>query len=261
MTLKNHLIAAGLTFATLSATLAQTAETKETPKAEAKAEATWTPIFNGKDLDGWTPKFKGSELGVNLNDTFIVKDGLLTVDYSKWESFKGEFGHLFYKTPYSNYNIRGTYRFIGEQVKGGPKWALRNNGFMLHCQDPKTMKLGQNFPNSIEVQLLGGLGEEDRPNLNICTPGTQIHWQGKLTKEHVVRPQGPTFHGDQWVTVEVQVRGDKFTHIAEGKVVCEYDNIQLDDGTPVKKGYISIQAETAPIQFKSIEIQVLPDEE
>jgi len=223
--------------------------------AQEEKKENWIQLFNGKDLTGWTPKFKGSDLGVNYKDTFKVEDGLLTIDYSKWDKFSGEFGHLYYKTPYSHYKIRSTYRFVGKQVKGGPGWANRNNGFMLHCQDPKTIGKNQDFPNSIEVQLLGGLQEgKNRGTLNICTPGTHLHWNGKLTKGHVINTGGPTFHGDQWVTVEIEVRGDNFKHIANGKVVCEYDKTQLNDGTLLTKGYISIQAETAPIQFKSIEL-------
>ncbi|MGC6427020.1 MAG: 3-keto-disaccharide hydrolase [Akkermansiaceae bacterium] len=222
--------------------------------AEKKASEKWIPLFNGENLDGWTPKFSGSDLGVNYKDTFKVENKLLTIDYSQWEEFSGEFGHLFYKTPYSHYRIRATYRFIGKQVKGGPGWANRNNGFMLHCQDPKTIKKDQDFPNSIEVQFLGGFGKGDRGTLNICTPGTHLHWQGKLTKAHVINTKGPTIHGDDWVTVEIEVRGDKFKHIANGKVVCEYDKTQLDDGTPLTRGYIAIQAETAPIEFKKIEL-------
>lgn len=220
----------------------------------------WIPLFNGKDLDGWTPKFTKHELGENFRDTFRVEDGLLKIDYSKWDRFDREFGHLFYKTPYSHYRLRATYRFVGEQVKDGPEWALRNNGLMIHCQDPKTMKKDQEFPDSIEVQLLGGLGEGDRGTLNICTPGTQLVWKGELTKAHVIDTGGPTFHGDQWVTVEVEVRGDKLIrHSVGDTVVCEYTGTQLDDGTPLTEGYISIQAETTPTEFKTIEL--LPLEE
>lgn len=233
------------------------AEAEESPSPDQADQ--WIPLFNGKDLDGWTPKFKGSDLGVNFRDTFKVVDGLITVDYSKWDEFRGEFGHLYYKTPYSHYRLRGTYRFIGEQVKGGPGWARRNNGFMLHCQDPKTIKKNQDFPDSIEVQLLGGFGKGERGTLNICTPGTHLHWQGKLTKAHVINTGGPTFHGDQWVTVEIEVRGDSFKHLVDGKVVCEYDKTQLNDGTQLTSGYLSIQAETAPIQFKSIELMPLTE--
>ncbi|MGB6221961.1 3-keto-disaccharide hydrolase [Haloferula sp.] len=227
---------------------------------DSTSKETWIQLFNGKDLDGWTPKFKGHELGVNLHDTFKVEDGLLVIDYSKWEEFNGKFGHLFYKTPYSHYRLRATYRFVGEQVKGGPAWAIRNNGFMIHCQDPKTLAKDQDFPNSIEVQLLGGLGKGDRGTLNICTPGTQLVWDGALNKNHVIETGGPTFDGDQWVSVEIEVRGDEvIKHIVGDTVVCEYSKPQLDDGTPLTGGYISIQAESSPTEFKSIELLPLDD--
>lgn len=243
------IVIAALSFSLLPAD--QHSDQKESSKV---AEEKWIPLFNGKDLTGWTPKFSGSELGENYKNTFIVKDGLLTIDYSNWEKFNKEFGHLFWKTPYSHYKIRATYRFIGEQVKDGPGWATRNNGFMLHCQDPKTIEKDQDFPTSIEVQLLGGLGKGERGTLNICTPGTQLHWQGELNTKHVIKTGGPTTHGDEWVSVEIEVRGDKFKHIAKGKTVCEYDHVQLDDGSPLTSGYIAIQAETSPTQFKSIEL-------
>lgn len=222
---------------------------------EADKKPEWIQLFNGKDLDGWTPKFSKHELGENYRDTFRVDDGILKVDYSKWDKFNGEFGHLFYKTPYSHYRIRATYRFVGEQIAGGPGWAVRNNGLMLHCQDPKTMKKDQDFPNCIEVQLLGGNGKDERSTLNIVTPGTHVVWKGELQKAHVLEAGGPTFHGDQWVTVEVEVHGDKLIkHIVGDTVVCEYSKPQLDDGTPVTGGYISIQAETTSTEFKKIEL-------
>jgi hypothetical protein len=231
--------------------------------ASAHAQEAWISIFNGKDLADWTPHFSGHPLGENYRDTFEVKDGLLRVTYDKWPEFKGEFGHLYYKTPYSHYRLRATYRFIGEQVKGGDDWAKRNNGLMIHCQDPKTLQQNQNFPNSIEAQLLGGLGEDhgERSTLNICTPGTHIVFKGELCKDHVIYTGGPTIHGDDWVTVEVEVRGDQAKHIINGKTVCEYSKIQLDDGTPLTSGYIAIQAETAPIEFKTIELLPLENKE
>ena len=129
------------------------------PKADPKD---WIQLFNGKNLDGWTPKFAKHDLGENYNDTFRVEDGLLKVRYDKWQTFDGEFGHMFYKDPFSYYVIAAEYRFVGEQVKGaGPSlaWAIRNNGLMLHAPDPKTMLKDQDFPISIEVQLLGGFGK------------------------------------------------------------------------------------------------------
>ena len=57
--------------------------------------------------------------------------------YDKWTGFNGEFGHIFYKEPFSYYLLAAEYRFVGEQVPGGPAWAIRNNGLMLHMPEPE----------------------------------------------------------------------------------------------------------------------------
>jgi hypothetical protein len=148
------------------------------------AEPQWIDLFNGKDLSNWQVKFTGFPLGDNFRDTFLVENGVLKVSYDKWPRFDGEFGHLFTKSSYSNYRLRVEYRFVGDQVEGGPLWAYRNNGMMLHSQSPETMALDQEFPVSIEAQMLGGQGEEPRPNGNVCTPGTNMVMEGFLVTQH-----------------------------------------------------------------------------
>jgi len=230
-------------------------------KKAGKGDGEWIQLFDGKSLEGWTPKFKGHELGENYLNTFQVKDGILCVNYDKYESWGNKFGHLFYKEKFSHYILRVEYRFVGDQVKGGPGWAKRNNGLMLHGQDPKTMKKDQDFPNSLEVQLLGGFGKGKRSTLNLCTPGTHVVIDGKLQKRHCIKSTSKTYHGDQWVTVEVEVRGNKvFRHKIDGKVVFEFNNPQLDDGTPLSGGTISLQAESHPTQFRKIELKKLTPE-
>lgn len=230
-------------------------DTATTTEAEA---GQWIQLFNGKDLTDWTPKFQKHEVGVNFLNTFRVEGGLLTVSYDQWEKFGGEFGHLFFHKPFSHYRLRATYRFVGEQVPGGPTWAIRNNGLMLHCQKAETIPVNQMTPHCIEAQLLGGNGTDERGTLNIVPLGTQIVWKGELIKKGVQETGGPTFHGDDWVTVEVEVRGDHVKHIVGDKTVCEY-TIQNTDGTPRTSGYIAIQAETGPTQFKSIELLELAE--
>lgn len=220
----------------------------------------WTQLFNGKDLTGWTPKFKGEDLGTNYKNTFRVEDGLLRVCYDKYEKWDRNFGHLFYKSEFSHYILRAEYRFVGEQVKGGPGWAYRNNGLMIHGQTAESMKKDQDFPNSIEVQLLGGKpgGTGKRTTLNLCTPGTHVVYDGKLQKRHVINSNSETYHGDKWVTVEVEVLGGKvIRHKIDGKVVLEYTKPQLNDGTILEKGTISLQAESSPTDFRKIEVKVL----
>lgn len=230
----------------------------------------WVPLFNGKNLDGWTPKITGYDLGVNHNDTFRVEDGLLRVKYDKYDTFGTKFGHLFHKEKFSHYVLRVEYRFVGDQCKGGPGWAFRNSGAMLHCQDPATMRKEQEFPVSIEGQLLGGNGKDPRTTGNVCSPGTNIVMNGKLITQHCNSSKSKTFHGDQWVTAEFEVNGGgKIRHFINGELVLEYEQPQLDQRDAdakklikdkkllLEEGYISLQAESHPIDFRKVEIKLL----
>jgi len=234
----------------------------------------WIQLFNGKNLDGWTPKIRYQELGKDPGKTFRVEDGKLVVRYDAktYPEFKETFGHLFYKQKFSHYRIRVEYRFVGRQVQGGPGWALRNSGIMLHGQDPKTMAKDQDFPVSIEVQLLGGDGKNKRTTSNLCTPGTNVVKGGKLFTNHCTGSSSKTYHGEQWVTAEVEVRGDKvIRHIIDGKVVLQYEQPQLDpkskdakklikDGKLLlKEGSISLQSESHPVEFRKVELLKLAE--
>jgi hypothetical protein len=231
----------------------------------------WISLFNGRDLTGWTPKFAGFEPGENYRHTFRVEGGVLKVSYDEYETFNGEFGHLFYKDSYSHYRIRVEYRFVGRQTPGGPAWGFRNSGIMIHGQAPESMTREQNFPVSIEVQLLGGDGEEERSTANLCTPGTHVEMEGELVTRHCTNSRSPTFHGDRWVTVEVEVQGGEvIRHFVDGEAVLEYQKPQLDGGDADAKrliaagaemmltgGTISLQAESHPLEFRRVELLVL----
>jgi hypothetical protein len=230
-------------------------------------EPQWISLFNGQNLDGWTPKFAGHELGDNYLNTFRVEDGVLKVSYNEYEKFDNKFGHIFYKEKFSHYKFRCQYRFVGEQVPEGPSWAFRNNGVMVHCQDPASMAVAQNFPVCIEVQLLGGNGQEQRSTANLCTPGTNVVLNGQLELQHCINSISETFHGDQWVTCEIEVsRGDSIKHFINGELVLAYEKPQYDerdadaqklikDGNLViTEGYIALQAESHPTEFRNIKI-------
>src|SRR4030043_1397061 len=179
----------------------------------------WIRIFNGKNLDGWIPKVAGCELGENYKNTFRVENGILRVCYDEYEKFENHFGHLFYKNSFSNYRIRAEYRFTGEQTPDAPGWAFRNSGIMVHCQDPLTMGKDQNFPVCVEVQLLGGDGTNERSTANVCSPGNHIFMNGELVTRHCNNSSSKTYHGDQWVTMEVEVRGhDSIRHFINGEL-------------------------------------------
>lgn len=232
------------------------------------ASEDWIPLFNGSDLSNWKIKFTGQELGVNLHNTFRVEDGIFKVSYDEWEDFNGEFGHIYTDSAWSHYRMRVEYRFVGDQVNGGPAWAYRNNGIMFHSQAAETVTLDQEFPVSIEAQMLGGNGVDERPNGNVCSPGTHIVMRGELVTIHCNNSSSSTNHGDDWVTMEIEVKGsESVKHWINGVLVLEYSGIQLDPtdpdaqallangaDIPLGAGHIAMQAETAPIEFRRIEL-------
>ena len=228
----------------------------------------WIQAFNGKNLDGWVMKIAGYPLGENFGNTFRVENGILKVSYDQYPEFENRFGHLFYRTKFSHYIVAAEYRFVGEQAKGAPAWALRNNGIMIHCQAPETMGKDQDFPISVEVQLLGGGPTGERSTANMCSPGTEVFHNGEMVKSHCINSTSQTYRGEQWVRVEAEVLGSEHVRtMVDGKTVLEFGKLQMGggnvshfdpavkkDGAPLGEGYIALQGESAPTEFRKVEI-------
>ena len=234
------------------------------------ANGEWQSIFNGENLDGWTIKFSGQQLNVNFRDTFQIEDGMLRVVYENYETFDDAYAHIFYKEKLSHYRLKMEYRFTGEQTPKSEVWNNRNSGVMFHSQSPESMYFDQDFPASVEAQLLGGLSDGvERQTANICTPGTDFHVDGELYSEHCYRSSSKTYHGDQWVKVEIEVRGDQvIRHFVNDELVFEYEKTRIipneEDSAhfitepfPLKDGYIALQAESHPIDFRNIMLMKL----
>jgi Domain of Unknown Function (DUF1080) len=241
----------------------------------------WTPIFNGKDLSGWDIKISGQPINDNYKNTFRVEDGMMRVIYDQYQNFDEKYGHIYYKKPYSYYIVRFKYRFQGNQTPGGAIWNNRNSGIMVHSQSAQSLTFNQTFPMSLEMQLLGGLGKGERHTGNLCSPGTQAYMQGSLRPAHCIDSDSKTYDGDQWVDAEAIVLGDSVVHhVINGDTVLTYNKTQIGggfvdekqgwgiakmddaaieawkkkDGTALKTGYIALQAESHPIDFKTIEV-------
>jgi hypothetical protein len=271
-----RLRAAGLDSAPLVLVGPEGARAHNRPPASTGPQAGWTPLFNRRDLDGWTPKFAGRPLGENYKQTFRVENGLLKVRYDRYARFTGEFGHLFFKTPFSRYRVRVEYRFTGRQVEGAPAWALLNSGVMLHSQAPDSMGRDQSFPVSIEAQILGDDGTGKRTTGNVCTPGTLVAVSGRLVRDHCIVLSPKAVPPGRWTTMEIEVRGgESIRHFVDGQVVASYEQPQLDPddtdgaaqklvrgGDPLLRGgYIALQAESHPIEFRKVELRLLAEGE
>ena len=236
----------------------------------------WTNLFDGDSLNGWEMKIAGYELNNNYRNTFSVKDGAIRVSYENYDSFDDKFGHIFYtKSKFKNYHLKIDYRFYGEHANlfknEDEAWNYKNSGVMLHSEDPSKMFIDQEFPVSIEAQFLGGSGERDRPTLNMCSPGTEVDINGSQAMDHCISSSSNTYHNENWISVEFIVYSDSIVHHVIGKdTVMTYSNIKivgeyLSDnflnkvGEPLNEGYISLQSEGHPIEFKNIRIRELTD--
>lgn len=235
-----------------------------------RAEAPWRPLFDGRTLDGWTPKIAGHPLGDNYRATFIVRDRAITVSYAGYDRFAGQFGHLFYKTPFAAYRLRLRYRLLEPGIADAPTWAHSNSGVMFHAQRPESMGLAQPFPVSFEFQILGPDGPGPRPTGSVCSPGTNLTIGGVIAKTHCVTSSGPTIPNETWTRLELEVSASgEVTHRINGQVVHRYAGLELDpldrDARPLiaerggvlalSEGYIALQSEGHPIAFRDIELQ------
>jgi Domain of Unknown Function (DUF1080) len=229
----------------------------------------WKSLFNGKDIDNWVTKINHHETGVNYGNTFRVEDGMIKVRYDQYDRFNEQFGHLYYKQPYAYYHLVFEYRFTGIWRKDAPEYTIKNSGVMFHSQDPKTMPKEQDWPISVEFQLLAGLGDgKPRPTGNMCSPGTDVLFEGKIDSRHCINSTSKTYEGEQWVKGEIIVLGDSLiTHIINGDTVLQYSKPQIGggvvnnydpaiklDGKLLKEGFIALQSEGQEVDFRNIKI-------
>ncbi len=234
----------------------------------------WISLFNGKDMDDWMVKINHHEVGENFGNTFRVEDGILQVRYDEYGAFNDQFGHLYYKQPYSHFHLVVEYRFVEGWQQDAPEYTIKNSGIMFHSQDPRSMNVDQDWPISVEFQLLAGLGDgKERPTGNMCSPGTDVVYEGKVDPRHCINSSSQTYEVDQWVRAELIVLGDSLvTHLINGDTVLQYTKPQIGggvvnnydpalkrDGQLLKEGFIALQSEGQSIDFKKVELLDLSD--
>ena len=229
----------------------------------------WISLFNGKDIKDWIPKINHHDVGVDSANTFRVEDGIIKVRYDKYDSFNAQFGHLYYKQPFSYYHLVVEYRITGDWRRDAPSYIVRNSGVMFHSQDPKTMPRHQDWPISVELQLLAALDNgAPRPTGNMCSPGTDVVYNGKIDPRHCIESTSKTYKLDEWVRAELIVLGDSLVkHIINGDTVLQYSKPQIgggvvnnydpkikQDGKLLTEGFIALQSEGQPVDFRKVEL-------
>ena len=235
-------------------------------------ENEWIKLFNGKDINDWTVKVHHHDAGVNFGNTFRVEDNMIKVRYDQYDDFNDQFSHLYYNQPFSHFHLIVEYRFTGELQKGAPEYTLLNSGVMYHSQDPRSMKKEQNWPISVEMQFLAGLNDgQPRPTGNMCSPGTDIVYEGKVYDGHCLNSSSKTYDKNEWVRAELIVLGDSLiTHIINGDTVLQYskptmgggvvngyDSTLWVPGKALNSGFIALQSEGQPIDFRRVELRNL----
>jgi hypothetical protein len=248
----------------------QTGSEKKKP-VQGQDKGEWISIFNGKNLDGWIPKVTGYTAGENPLNLFSVENGILKVDYSKYKKFNGRFGHLFYKDKLSSYMLHVEYRFHGELLSDAPGYCYRNSGVMIHSQSAASMDVEQNWPVSIEVQLLGSTDSVKQKTANICTPGTTVFYKGSFTNEHCVSSTSKYYFDNEWVNLDIIVhKGKTISMVIDRDTVLIVskpqiggfllpENYPVATGTVLEDGYIALQAEGTNIDFRKVELKILDE--
>lgn len=234
-----------------------------------KEKENWISLFNGKNIKNWTVKIHHHEVGENFGNTFRVEDGLIKVRYDQYEQFNERYGHLYFNTPYSYYHLTMEYRFTGVWRKDAPSYTNLNSGVMFHSQDPRTMLKEQDWPISVEMQFLAGLGDgKPRPTGNMCSPGTDVIFEGKKDPRHCINSTSKTYPKEEWVKADLIVLGDSLiTHFINGEQVLQYAKPQIGggvanrydptlkiDGKLLKEGFIALQSEGQEIDFRNIKL-------
>jgi hypothetical protein len=232
----------------------------------------WQILFNGKDLDDWVVKIHQHEVGDNYANTFRVVDEIIQVNYDDYDTFDNRYGHLFYKEPFSSFHLKFEYRFTDQWMEDAPSYTYRNSGVMFHSQDPNSILKDQDWPISVEYQMLAReVDGQARPTGNMCSPGTEIFYEGTLFPNHCLNSSSPTFEWNEWVKADLIVYNDSLIiHMVNGDTVLRYSkphiggavangfdpNVKID-GKALTSGYIGLQAEGQGVEFKEIKLRKL----
>lgn len=248
-------------------------------------DSLWIDLFNPKDTSlatNWDIKITGRALNVDPLGTFkrVISgnDTVLEVSVANYTNFNGQYGHIGYKhRPFNYYIVRVEHQFYGNQASGNPgSWAFQNNGIMHHSQSAASMTTNQDFPISLEAQLLGpgNTGADDNSSMNLCTPGTAFYTAatgGSVNTNHCVSAatkDRSTALAPNWAWASVEAYSDSIIryYFKDSLVYTFYRPVYYagnvanpPSNTPANNtrltgGYILFQSESHGTRFRKIQL-------
>jgi Domain of Unknown Function (DUF1080) len=229
------------------------------------ASGGWVKIFNGQDLTGWSSLIHKSAYKQDPYNTFRADavNHVIKVTYEDYPntSFDDRCGLLYYDKLLTNYRVRVTYRFLEPQATNPVSWGKNNSGLMIFGIAPAQVTGDPEFPPLIEIQLLGANSAGGSTTPNMCTPGgmTMKKSTAACGDNHTGVAPPPAA---EWATVEAEV------HVKGDTKVFQYPDMTTPvitmsgpvyDGKDVTAGYLSLQSESQPVEFKDVELMELPE--
>src|SRR5690606_12941880 len=196
-------------------------------------------LFNGSDLSGWHVDVPAMDEDTQVQNPFIVRDGMLV-------SLGEPQGHLITDAEYENYKLDVEYRFAG---KPG------NCGILVHASTPRA--LYDMFPQSIEVQMMHEnagdfwciLEDVEVPNMD-SRRGPKENWGITEGKERRIKKLTGNSENPlgEWNNMVIECRGNTIKVWVNGDLVNEGFNLTAE------RGRIALQAEGAEVEFRKIEL-------
>ena len=184
-------------------------------------------LWNGKDFSGW--HFILQDSSITPADNWHVKDGVIHCDG------KGN-GYMRTEKSYENYELTVEWSWAGEPG---------NSGVLINMQGPDKV-----WPDCLECQLKAG----DAGMFIIIGPGS-IEVQDSVylneDKIAVVIPkmrESSEKPAGEWNRYKIISKGNE--------VSCYVNDVLQNSGInpSMKKGYICLQSEGAPIEFRNIKL-------